>query len=368
MMRALWVICGVLAPCALAAADSAVLRKPSLHWTRGESALQCVDPRALSESVEELVGPVLVRAPDAEHTVEAQVSRVTPSVLRVQVRVLDVAGAKVGERTFEQSGVDCPALTPAIAFVIAMMIDPDVAAHGLPPGLVALLGGAEPAEDKLKRELEGEPPPAPPPPVLPAPAREPRPRRPTLVLDHELGAPPRAPLQGQQAALLARGALHETARGLVGVEARYLRGVLRPWFAAAGYIRGGRQLGLHSLGGGRAIEMTTLDVGLQACGGQLSAAQLRLLGCLGVELSTVFGTGHGYAPDRVQGLVNVGAVAQLTGRLRVWGRFGVMLSLSARAALSRRDFTYKNGDQDRVSAYRHHLVAGAVALGPSYEF
>src|ERR1700710_2965310 len=78
-------------------AQGIVLRRPALHWVRSDDALMCVDPRTLSEHVEALVGPVLVRPSEAEHTVEGQVEMVSPGRLRVRVRVLDAHGNNVGE-------------------------------------------------------------------------------------------------------------------------------------------------------------------------------------------------------------------------------------------------------------------------------
>ncbi len=143
-----------------------------------------MDPRTLAQRVEELVGPVLVRAADAEHSIEASVEAGGPArepngqarggegraagTLRVRVRVVDVGGHTLGERVLEQASGDCRALTPAIAFVVAMMIDPGVAAHGLPSELVALFGGDEAPEQKLLDELENAP--------QPPPAPAPRPR------------------------------------------------------------------------------------------------------------------------------------------------------------------------------------------------
>jgi hypothetical protein len=346
-----------------ASAQSAVLRRPALHWVRAEAAQNCVEPRTLAERVEELVGPVLVRAPEAEHSVEAQVSRVRQNVLRVEVRVLNVWGGKVGERTFEHKGTDCAELTPAIAFVIAMMIDPDVAAHGLPPALIALLG-EEPADEKLKRELAGEPPPEPPPELPPAPPpRPPQPQR----RDAESPAPPLMGTSHQLAALV-RGGLRETRRASLGLELRYLRRTAYPWFSAGGYTRFGQQLGMHELSNGGSLTVATLDFGIQACGGQRSEARLRVTGCIGVEATTAFGRGEGFNPNKLQVMATGATVAQLTARLRIVEPFGVMLSLNVRAALERREFSYESVDGDRVAAFRAPIIAGGIALGPSWEF
>jgi hypothetical protein len=355
---------GVIAWCGVASAQS-VLRRPALHWARSQDALSCVDPRTLAERVEELVGPVLVRAPEAEHTVEAEVSRPKPDALRVEVRVLNVWGAKVGERTFEQQGGDCAELTPAIAFVIAMMIDPDVAAHGLPPALIALLGGDEPAEEKLMREVDGAAP-EPPLPAMPPPP----PPKPTVAQrrDPELPKPPPPRGAPRQAALLVRGSWHEAARATFGIEGRYLQRAWSEHFSAGGYIRIGQQPGAATLPDDRFLSITTLDVGLQACGGQSALATLRVMMCLGFEVTNAIGRGDGFSRDHVQGVSTGAAVAQLTARLRLVGQFGVMLSFNARAAFSQREFDYRDAIGRAIPVLKLPILAGGIALGPSYEF
>ncbi|MEY4514567.1 MAG: hypothetical protein RLZZ450_6689, partial [Pseudomonadota bacterium] len=186
-----------------AAAESSVLRRPALHWTRADEALGCVDPRTLAEHVESLVGPVLVRASEADNTIEGRVEAVAPGKLRVRVRVIDVTGAKVGERTFEQATADCAELTPAIVFVIGMVIDPDVAAHGLPPALVALIAGGErPPEQVLLEELDQGP-------SLSDALDDSPAVQPTRITTRK---PPQRPSAQRQVSALLRGAYGEVPR------------------------------------------------------------------------------------------------------------------------------------------------------------
>lgn len=349
-----------------------MLRRPALHWTRADDTLDCVDPRTLAERVEELVGPVLVRSPEAEYSIEARVARGKEGALRVEVRVLNAWGGKVGERSFEHTAGSCAGLTPAIAFVIAMTIDPNVAAHGLPPALVALLG-EEAADDKLLRELDGAPPPAvePHPAVAavlePAPAPPAKPAAVLQVRDPELDvAPPREP--NHQLGALVRAAYRETARASLGLQLRYLLRVTRSSLAVGGYAQFGRQLGAHELGADHQLELTTLDLGLLGCAGRRVAARLRLAGCLGAEAAIAYGRGGGFTPNQLQVMATGAAVAQLTARLEVVEPFGVMVALNLRSALEQREFRYENADGVSVVVYRSPVLAGGIALGPTWEF
>lgn len=336
-----------------ATAQSIVLRRPALHWVRSDDALTCVGPRRLAEEVEALVGPVFVRPSEAEHSIEGRVEATGAGHLMVRVRVLDARGHKVGERQIEHDGSDCAALTPAIVFIIGMAIDPEVAAHGLPPALMAALGpGDRPPEQTLLAELD-EAPTVPAPAPLPArsgPVVRPLPRRPS-----------------HQAALLVRGALDAAPRALLSADARLLY-MLSPLLGVAGYARGGGQLGTAHFSGDHGLRLTEFDVGVLPCAATASERALRITGCLGGELSWAIGRGSGFNDtDQAESVVRVGLVAQVTARLNVWGRFGVAVLIDGR--LSNRGRALVFNDPEKVNTlYRFKLLSGGVALGPSWEF
>lgn len=344
-------------PTSRAAAESSVLRRPALHWTRGDDALGCVDPRTLAEHVESLVGPVLVRASEADNTIEGRVESTVPGKLRVRVRVLDVTGAKVGERTFEQATTNCAELTPSIVFVIGMVIDPDVAAHGLPPALIAMIAGGErPPEQVLLDELDEAPalggahPSSTP--VLPAPSDAPK-------------APPVSP--ARQVSALLRGSYGEVPRALLALDLRFLHTLPRH-LAVLGYLRGGVQLGRHELEHGRALAFGTFDAGFVLCGGHTAARTLRLMGCLGAEVASALVRGHGLAVNKLDIASAPAAVAQLTLRWRWRDGLGVIASLHGRLAFLERDIVFVDGDGKRVPLSTLHRPSFGVAIGPSFEF
>jgi hypothetical protein len=349
-----------------AAAESSVLRRPTLHWVRSDDALGCVDPRALSEHVEALVGPVLVRAPEAEHSIEGQVEVLAGGKLRVRVRVLDANGHTIGQRSFEQASDDCADLTPAIVFVIAMVIDPDVAAHGLPPALMALIAGGErPPEQVLLDELDK----VAPPPESEAPAAEPMQQVASEAPTVAPGAP-RPSAARTQVGALVRTAVREAPRLALSLELR-LSHVLGGPVSALAYVRGGGQLGQHDLGKGRGMRLGLVDVGAAACAGQGARAQLRVIGCFGVELANALVHGDGFTGEDKLGVASAfGLVAQLTLRMRIAGPWGVGAMLSARMAVpaSERRIVFTDGDLQRRQVARLPALSAGIALGPTYEF
>jgi hypothetical protein len=342
-----------------AEAESSVLRRPALHWTRGDDALGCVDPRTLSEHVESLVGPVLVRASEAENSIEGRVESIAGGKLRVRVRIVDRSGAKVGERTFEQATTHCAELTPAIVFVIGMVIDPDVAAHGLPPALVAMIAGGErPPEQVLLEELDDGP-------VLVAhPDPTVREVQPTRADPRQ--PKPRAPDRRQASALL-RGSYGEVPRALLSLDLRFLHSLPRH-LSVLGYLRGGIQLGPHELEENRSLDMGTFDLGLALCGGHAADRDLRLIGCLGAELASALAHAHGLAVNKLDIASVPAAVAQLTLRWRWRGSLGLVAMINGRLAAFERDIFYRDGEHNRVPLVTLHKLSFGLALGPSFEF
>jgi len=102
-------------------------RTSSLGWVRIEGAEGCIGSRQLAESVERILGrPVFVSASDAELSVEGRVNRVaSPAGWKAVLRVSDARGALIGNRELEAAGADCHALDDSVAFVVAVMIDPE---------------------------------------------------------------------------------------------------------------------------------------------------------------------------------------------------------------------------------------------------
>ena len=371
-----------LLTCPSASAQRSVLRRPALHWVRGPGTESCVSPRTLAAAVEELVGPVLVRPAEAENSIEGQVEALPTGSLKVRLRVLKLRGDS-GERVLEHPSSDCAAITPAIVFVVAMMIDPGVAAHGLPPELLALLG-AEVPEEALLAELDETRTDAPPPAAAtdamgqsgalepPPAAPPPRPRPPVPQASDE-EVPQRARVRedlGVQAALLVRLSLREAAGPLWSGEERMLFELRRPLSLAA-HVRGGAQAGEHAFDPQReerTIRISIIAAGLALCAGHTGEVVLRLNGCLGGEVSGALARGAGLTEQRASFRGDGAVVAQLTARLRVYRQWGVGLFVNGRLSLVRRRFTIEDMNRARQPAYTMERPSISLGLGPTYEF
>lgn len=144
------------------AAPDASQRTSSLAWVRSGGAEGCIGGKELAEAVEKILGRrVFVSASAADVAVEGHVDWAADG-WKATLRISGERGAVLGDRELASQAPDCRAMDASLAFVIAVMIDPDAASHPPPP-----LG---PPPGPLS------PPPSPPllpppPPVAPAPAR-----------------------------------------------------------------------------------------------------------------------------------------------------------------------------------------------------
>jgi hypothetical protein len=334
---------------------ASALSSPVLHWVRAQGAEACVAPRALSERVESMIGAPLARAADAEHTVEGRIAALGRG-FRVQLRLTDRAGALLGERQLEQPGADCAQLTERIAFLVAMMIDPEATAHGLPPALLDLLDEDEP-EEHLLRELESDPP------------------RTNAVAAPELVAPVPRPTRPPPAVLLSsKFQLVLSGSAAIGAGPRAaLLAQLQGLFRIAGPLSGGASLwgggqpGRHALGDGHALRVGHAGGALLLCAGQASASPWRLTACLGPQLSLRYATGFGFEDNRQSLLVNAGAAGQLGVRLRIRRGWGMAALAAAQLGFSRPRLLAVTPDGGESTAYRFPRASFSIGIGPSFE-
>ncbi len=105
----------------------------SLAWVRSEGAETCIGGKELAEAVERVLGRrVFVSASAAGVEVEGRVDKAGAGEgegrgWRATLRVSDDHGALLGSRELSSEAADCRAMDPSLAFVIAVMIDPDAA-------------------------------------------------------------------------------------------------------------------------------------------------------------------------------------------------------------------------------------------------
>jgi hypothetical protein len=98
----------------------------SLHWVRLPGAESCVGGHDLAQAVEDELGhAVLVSAADADLSVEGRVAPRDGGGFTATLAVSDRDGTRLGERSLDSEDPDCAAFTPALAVVIALLIDPD---------------------------------------------------------------------------------------------------------------------------------------------------------------------------------------------------------------------------------------------------
>lgn len=145
-------------------------RTSSLSWVRLPGAEACVAAPALATSVERRLGRrVFVPPSDAEITVEGTIAY-RPDVKRFHAtfRVSDREGKVLGSREVDEAATSCDKLDDRLAFVVALLIDPEAAMNGP----AAAPATAPPPDPSLTTPL---PPPEPKPidkPIEPAPKED----------------------------------------------------------------------------------------------------------------------------------------------------------------------------------------------------
>jgi hypothetical protein len=140
-----------------AAAPSAAARTSSLAWVRSEGADACIGGKELAEAVERVLGRrVFVSASAADVAIEGRVDKVAGVAgWKATLRISDDHGTLLGSRDVESPAADCREMDASLAFVIAVMIDPDATPR--PP--VPL---DRPSPVPLPAPLPAAPPPVPP--------------------------------------------------------------------------------------------------------------------------------------------------------------------------------------------------------------
>ena len=195
--------CGALAlgASAHARADTETPASPpptyALSWVRAEGAEECPSGRALAKEVERRLGRSVFDAA-AERSFEVEVTRFGKTY-RSDVYVRDVAGHSVGHRSLQSDEPGCSALVDATALAIALVIDPEAAAHQ--PPLASSVAAFEP-------------PPAPPAPPLPSPPPPPAPPVASPVESRVTGPPASTVLTASLRAQLTTGLVGAASPGL----------------------------------------------------------------------------------------------------------------------------------------------------------
>ncbi len=336
-------------------AHAQALVRPALHWTRAADAGSCIDPQQLALRVTALTGPVLVAASAADLSIEGHVARLANGSFRARVTASTSYGAQRGERTLEQDG-DCRKLDQALAFVIALLIDPDLVLQELPVGLVGLGAERGKPEAALLSELEATPPV--PSRLLPAGRADPQAVR--------VAAPKQKPPPERRFSIAAGPSLgfKELQRATLGaVVSGALR--VRSWLALELSLRAGVQVGSPDVDG-HGVRAQLFATSVLACP-RLAGARVFADLCLGPELALVRAQGGGFSTDRVATAPI--AAARLGGgvALHLTETWFLRLRAYGRVALNRPAFTYSTLNETR-HAFSLPRLGANMELTAGYAF
>lgn len=248
----------------------------SLHWVRLPGAEACVGGHDLAQAVEaELGHSIFVSASEAELAVEGRVEPRPERGFRAVLAVSDREGALLGERTIESEAAECSEFTPALAVVIALLIDPEAER-------------ADPVEDEVEEPGEREEP-------------------------DEPEAPP--PPQSEWHVVLEGGT--GIGVGLAPVALWTLIGSVileTPWLVA--FEVGGRLSPI----GGSAADLVVAMGKIAACFVPDLDARFHLHACGGFEAGVVFVSSGGNTTEHllVNGELHVRGSIDLVGPLEIW--------------------------------------------------
>jgi len=335
---------------------------PSLHWTRGPGASQCIDPSSLAERVEQLTGPVIARPTGARRIIEGHIEHLTTGGYRARFTVASGDGLPAGERTVEHASEGCRGFDATLSFVVAMLIDPELSLEALPPALLALVSGEVAASELLAREVTASP----------AATKD--------VLTEQVAPEPSAvaPAANTQDTPASQRSARELSlelfglaefsvmpEALVGVGLHVVYEATRHWQFLAG-VRGAFSVGMMELDaplftGARAA---ALDALAAACVGTEPEPALRLRVCLAAEYSAWVIRAPGFAVARAPVLSGFGVSLPLELRYRLSAAFSLVALGAVRVNTLSRSFTY---DQ-QVVAHQIPRASFVAGLGPSYSF
>jgi hypothetical protein len=141
---------------------------------RGAGAERCIAPTQLATRVEALTGPVFASSADSNFVIEARIEAHGDG-FRATIGVSDRRGLISGVRTLDEPSSDCRKLDEALAFVVAVTVDPTLASAQLPEPLRGMFNEEPQPDEVLLTEVPGRGPVSEPsvsPPAAQPPIRE----------------------------------------------------------------------------------------------------------------------------------------------------------------------------------------------------
>lgn len=326
-----WLAAGALLglPSRAQAAPATTARTSSLAWVRSDGADRCIGNKELAEAVERILGRrVFVSASAADVAVEGHVDRVAGG-WKATLRVSDEHGTLLGSRELESAAEDCRAMDGSIAFVIAVMIDPDAAER--PPAPIERPHPAPPA-----------------PPAAPAPSPPPAPRP----------APSRWTIAPEVGPTAAFGELPSTA-----------------WGATVAVRLGPPAFGVELLGSyfvpqnasvsgipGASGHFTWAYAGAALCPTVARLHAVSLVGCAGAAGGVLTATPRGLANE--EGSTNFDALAVLRARIewRFTSALFAVVQGGADVPFQRPEWTATSAAGGVITVFRPSAVAGEAGL------
>lgn len=321
----------VLSVCRVAHAEPKLPN--ALNLVRAEGAEGCIDAVTASRRIEALTGPVLVPSSQAERIVEVLLLP-HGTGYRARVGLFDAQRNSLGMRQLDEPSSRCRALDDALVFVVALIVDPDLTAAGLPAELQRMFGVEEKPEESLLAELQTEPtatvaytPPAQsasPAVSKPAPSKVAR-----RAIHSRLTV-------GAAASWLALPAAHWGLAGSVQTDA------LRFAWLAAGLRAFPFELS-HTLSTGERLQIRQYQAQLALCTEPLRVGELALSACAGLDLNATVGLGAGFVNDRRARLWSPGAVAAAHVHVPITARIGLSGELAGRVGFTHPSFVSDTG-------------------------
>jgi hypothetical protein len=337
----------------------------ALHWVRAEGAERCIDPRALAARVEALTGPVFVAPAAAEISFEGEIA---PDGRGFRARLVSsrADGVPRGERILNTSSADCRALDAALAFVIALTIDPSMSLAGVPADVLGQFAQEVPPEQALLSELSAQSASAAPTAAAPLAASAEVPAAPSLSeTAHQAQATRfRAP---RYAVVLAAATLGRSMPdwrfGLRGSFSFDPLGFM-PFVLSASAFPGDAPQALSS---GQSASFQTYDAALSACPG-LSGPKLSAYGCLGFALGYQRAHGNDFDPNFTIALWDPALMLGVSFAVPLWRGLGLAVDAMMRVRLTSRGFAFRQPDQTIAPAHDPPRLGLLFSLGPRYAF
>jgi hypothetical protein len=350
-----------------ARASAAAPAQHALHWVRAKGAERCIDPKRLAARVEALTGPAFVVPAEAELSLEGVVEPATRG-FRVRLVSTQPDGIQRGERVLTTSNSDCRQLDAAIAFVIALTIDPGLALAGVPADVLAQFAQEQPPEQALLAELAAQP------------AVQAGSQQDVLDIAPEAPSSPAAPAGPGEKPAGARARRRPRYEGSLAVAT--LGRILPGWSfglrAALGFDHP-RFLPLvlsatalpgasaRAIEAGQGATFQAYDAALSLCPG-LRWRDLRAHACVGPALSYLRARGSDFDRDRRASLWDPTLAFGLGLGLALGRGFGLSADASLRVRLTDQRFEFLAASGTIQLAHEPARLGLLLCLGPRYEF